>query len=465
MVTEFIGKLHPLLIHLPIGVILVFILFEFIQLNNKIEKPKKIIQIIILLGVISGIASLISGYFLSLQGLHEGDILDRHKWIATSTIIAFTVYGYVTYFHIIQKKIKFALLTFLLILILTTGHLGGTLTHGENYWDFILSNGITNNQIKTTPYTVKNIEEARVFDDLIMVPFKQKCIQCHGLDRQKGKLRLDGKEWVLKGGEDGEIIDLNNPEKSEILKRIFLDLDEEQHMPPKNKQQLSEDEKNIIEWWVSAGAPFNKKVSEIEKSLSLDSILNHYHNKLLSERIDSKKDREKIVPISSEKLESLIKYGWVVSPISKTDNHIRVVGFNLEKPLDSCLDQLLTVKEHVIELKLSFQKINKNNILKIADFVSLEKLWLDNGEISEKSIQPLSNLKNLTYLNISSNSLTTEDILSLGNLKMLEKLYIQNTRVEKTGVEKLMKIFSGAKIYAFKDSMKRVSSDTLFIKK
>ena len=33
--------------------------------------------------------------------------------------------------------------------------------------------------------------------------FQKSCIECHGPDKQKGKLRLDNKEAALKGGEDG----------------------------------------------------------------------------------------------------------------------------------------------------------------------------------------------------------------------------------------------------------------------
>src|SRR5262252_5347839 len=37
------------------------------------------------------------------------------------------------------------------------------------------------------------------------------CFRCHGPDRQKGGLRLDSLEAVLKGGEDGKVVE---PKKS-----------------------------------------------------------------------------------------------------------------------------------------------------------------------------------------------------------------------------------------------------------
>ena len=161
----------------------------------------------------------------------------------------------------------------------------------------------------------------------------------------------------------------------------------------------------------------------------------------------------------------MVKSGWVVSSISKTDNHLRLTGFNLEKSIDSCLDELLEIKEHIIELKLSFQKIDKKNATKIASLINLEKLWLDHSMLNDKSIQSLSNLKKLTYLNLSDNKLSIEDLQRLINLKKLEKLYIQHTGIDNEGYIKLKNDFPHVKIYALSDTMTKVVSDTLFIKK
>jgi uncharacterized membrane protein len=465
MIIEFIGKIHPLLVHLPIGIILLFIFLEFSEVFSNIELPKMIMRLIVIVGVFSGFASIISGYVLSLNGLNDGETLDKHKWIALATIISFTIYGYISQNKNLKKYYRIIALLFLLILLISTGHLGGKLTHGESYWDFITNNNTNNQLIKKTTYNVKNIDEAKIFDDLIMVSFQEKCIQCHGLDRQKGKLRLDGKEWILKGGDEGKIININDLVNSEILKRIFLDLDEEQHMPPKSKQQLSEEEKNIIEWWVNAGAPFDKKVSEIDKTSLIDSTLKAYHRKLISSNTSIKEEREKITPISDKTIELLIKSGWVVSPVSKTDNHLRLIGFNLLKPMDSSLAQLVDIKEHIIELKLSFQKIDNNNLKKIALLTNLEKLWLNNCSLVDGQIESLSNLTKLTYLNLSNNKISISNLKSLKNLRSLQKLYIQQIGIKKNEYNELKNFFPSTELYAMEDSMTKVISDTLFTKK
>ena len=67
-------------------------------------------------------------------------------------------------------------------------------------------------------------------------PILQKaCVQCHGAEKQKGKLRLDTREALLKGGEDGKAVEPGNPDKSDIFRRITLPEDDDDAMPPKGK--------------------------------------------------------------------------------------------------------------------------------------------------------------------------------------------------------------------------------------
>ena len=48
-----------------------------------------------------------------------------------------------------------------------------------------------------------------------------------------------------------------------LLARIHLPLDDDDHMPPDGKLQLSSEEKMILQLWINTGAGFNTKVIEI----------------------------------------------------------------------------------------------------------------------------------------------------------------------------------------------------------
>jgi mono/diheme cytochrome c family protein len=89
---------------------------------------------------------------------------------------------------------------------------------------------------------------------------EKSCTGCHGAEKQKGKLRLDSKEAWLKGGENGKIVEPGNPEKSAVVKAIKYQADDpDQNMPPKKDKKLSAEQVAVIEAWIKAGLPWDKK--------------------------------------------------------------------------------------------------------------------------------------------------------------------------------------------------------------
>ena len=85
--------------------------------------------------------------------------------------------------------------------------------------------------------------------------FAHHCTKCHGQQKQKGELRLDTKDFALKGGEDGAVIVPEKPMESEIIKRIMLQKGHDDAMPPKDGPIEAADIETLRKW-ISAGAPW-----------------------------------------------------------------------------------------------------------------------------------------------------------------------------------------------------------------
>ena len=64
--------------------------------------------------------------------------------------------------------------------------------------------------------------------------FEASCFRCHGEEKQKGELRLDSLQAVLKGGEDGKVI-VPGASKKSLLVIAAARIDDETAMPPKPK--------------------------------------------------------------------------------------------------------------------------------------------------------------------------------------------------------------------------------------
>ena len=85
--------------------------------------------------------------------------------------------------------------------------------------------------------------------------FEAHCVDCHNPGKMKGDLRLDTYEGVLAGGQSGAVVVPADPGSSELLKRLHLPLEDKQHMPPKGRAPLTDDQIAVLEWWIEAGAP------------------------------------------------------------------------------------------------------------------------------------------------------------------------------------------------------------------
>jgi uncharacterized membrane protein len=87
-----IGRLHPLVVHLPIGILLLLALFEFLGRNEKYAVLRPAIVQMAFWGMISAIFSCIAGYILSKSGGYDKDLLAWHKWFGIAIAVLTTAF-------------------------------------------------------------------------------------------------------------------------------------------------------------------------------------------------------------------------------------------------------------------------------------------------------------------------------------------------------------------------------------
>ncbi|HTL08777.1 MAG TPA: c-type cytochrome domain-containing protein, partial [Chitinophagaceae bacterium] len=231
--TELIGHLHPLLVHLPIGVLLLGCFFQLLVLRPAYAYLQPAIGITLFWGMLTAVAACITGYLLSGSGDYDEQLVGRHQWFGIAVAATAAIYYGCYRFNLIRKY-TWALPLVLILLVSITGHLGGTLTHGSDY----LSGSFTNIGVGDAPLPerpVPDVQEAVAYTDLVQPLLQRKCYSCHGPNKQKGKLRMDQVALLMKGGKDGVVLQPGNAEKSELMQRLLLDKADEKHMPPKEK--------------------------------------------------------------------------------------------------------------------------------------------------------------------------------------------------------------------------------------
>jgi len=89
-----------------------------------------------------------------------------------------------------------------------------------------------------------------------------RCFRCHGPDagKRKAKLRLDMREGVLKklddAGKGWAVVKPRDPDRSELIRRIFTDDEDDRMPPPESHLTLSAADKAMLKQWVVEGAEY-----------------------------------------------------------------------------------------------------------------------------------------------------------------------------------------------------------------
>ena len=129
---EFLGHLHPVLVHLPIGILLLACFFQLLTAKEKYNYLKPAIGSTLFCGMITAIFTCITGFILSNSGDYDEDLVGKHQWFGI-TVAAVSIIYYLLQRGKVIVKYSWVMPVLLIVLISITGHLGGSITHGSDY--------------------------------------------------------------------------------------------------------------------------------------------------------------------------------------------------------------------------------------------------------------------------------------------------------------------------------------------
>lgn len=453
----FFGHFHPVIVHLPVGMlVLAFLLYFFSKEQNETLRQKSVASIF-LWASLSAFISCAMGWALSQTGEYDEETLFFHQWLGVSTGVISVILSYMATFWSDEKtmmKLFKPVLWVSLVLITVTGHLGGNLTHGSDYLTAYLPQPMrTWVGMEARAEAVEggaiipkidNIQQAIVYQQLVQPVLKQKCWSCHNAEKQKGKLRMDTPEFLMAGGEDGVIIKTGMPLESEIVKRLLMEANEEHHMPPKGKTPMTEDEISILQWWVQHGADFKKKVIAMPADTKIKSILTKYASgTTATEPYWSPVFKLSISEADEDDLSALRKLGLLVNSAAKDQAFIEVNAVNAHGLTDKELSELSSIQEQIVQLKLGQTKMTDGFMPQIADMPLLIQLDLDHTAVSDKGVVALEELKYLESVNLYGTRVSDAGLMSLAKIKSLKRVYLWQSKVSEAGVAKLKKLRPG----------------------
>ena len=125
--TQFLGRLHPLLVHLPIGFILLALIFELKRFRGK-GSNFNFLQITWFIAFLSSLFSALMGWLLAQNGHYIDTELTPHQYTGI-LLVLFSCVGWILRIKNIRLPSFFSQINnfIVLVLLIIVGHLGGSL--------------------------------------------------------------------------------------------------------------------------------------------------------------------------------------------------------------------------------------------------------------------------------------------------------------------------------------------------
>lgn len=259
---EFFGRLHPLVLHLPIGFFLFLGIIEIASFWSRYREAASARKLLVPLTTFAVVIASACGWVLSWSGEYAGDALAWHKWLGTALIPAALM------MQLLLKRGNlpvYRVSLFAAILLVTaTGHHGGSLVRGSDYLFAVFHRTESREQQPAAErHDPTAAREPAVYTAVIQPILKEYCVNCHGPEKAKGKLLLDNPVNILAGGDSGPVLKAGAASESLLIKRLHLPEDEDEHMPPGGKKQPTAQQAALLEWWINVGAPFDLTASQL----------------------------------------------------------------------------------------------------------------------------------------------------------------------------------------------------------
>ncbi len=442
----FFGRFHPLVLHLPIGFLLLAFILELLSRFKKFEAFKSVVGFVLSLGIISAIISAILGLMLAQGGGYGEDLLSLHQWLGIATSLVACIALVIRMQAVknnspVLDKAYLSFMALMTVLLMGTGHYGGSLTHGSDYLTQYMPNtlrrvaGMDPRQEKKN-IQITNLQEADVYHDVIFPIIDNNCTSCHNPDKKKGELMMHTTEALMDGGEDGPVLVAGSSAKSHMIKRLLLPESDEEHMPPDGKRPLSDEQIKLLSWWIDEGAPFNKQIAQVTLNPDIQNILDALVDPNAHKTAAEILLTTAVAAAEEQVLDQIEQQGIQLYKVADNVNWLHArIAFN--QVGDSLVPLLKPVAQQLVALNIGNTNTTDYSLAAIAEFKKLTRLHLENTQITDAGIEHLTGLDYLEYLNLYGTSITDASIAQLERLKNLRKVYLWKTGITEEGLTQL----------------------------
>ncbi|MBU2906555.1 hypothetical protein KO529_17285 [Arenibacter algicola] len=410
--VAWLGRWHPLILHFPIVLLL---MAAVIGLFNQIV-PKLLLTI----ATLSALVTAITGFFLGTESVPKGDLLFWHQWMGAGVAILAVVWYWLSTNHLQQTYLVKGIQVVLILLVGLTGHYGGMITHGEDFLALPRSK-----KLEKIP------DDPLIYEHIVYRVLDNNCIGCHNPNKKKGELLMTSISELIKGGESGPALVSGDPEKSELIRRLHLPVEDEEHMPPDGKKPLTDDEIQILERWIALGASDTLKLSHLDNSEPLVGMV----KKMMDS--GTKNSWAKLPKVADSTLQNLASDYVTIKRIASNSQALSISVYLPPEYDSKNITDLKRIANNIVELDLSGIPLGEKEMELVAMCKNLEWLEVDRTPITDAEFAKITGLENLRVLKAYETGISDESVAILKDFKGLKSLYVWDTQMSDQGLSEL----------------------------
>ncbi len=495
------ARLHPAAVHFPIGLIATAAFFELLAVLRPQRKgsapetgpaPRQVSPAAVACVTMGALAAALSAWTGWELAEHEppgsslADILLWHRWIGVavaSLALAAALLGQVG--RLQRGASVRSLYRFILFptagLTLWGGHLGGSMVYGEDYyWSLFEEKTAAQPPAQSTPQSTALGEQPPLpadgasalavdFQTEIEPIFAQSCVECHGPNRKRGKLRVDTLDQVA---QRLDVVSPGNSANSDLIRRLKLDPASADFMP-RDREPLAPAQIDLIARWidswdgsvvgiapagedrgaatpdtpqalVDAGTPGDKNAKVVSADSAVKTAADDSEDDaaLIQLPIEAGFEIPDLSPAQQAAIASAMQAVnargasavFIGANSDAVDVNLSVLGTTFSS---SDLALLSGLEPRLRWLNLSGLPIPESAWADLSRFRELHRLDVRNTGVTDSSLRHLASLPNLVSLNLVGNTLTDAAAQILDSMPALKRVYIWQTGLTEPAISTL----------------------------
>jgi len=464
-VLESFGRLHPLLVHLPLGLVFAAFAVEVTRLIQRRPTVSAFTPIALGLAALGAVAASGTGWFFA-ESEASSDSLFWHRWLGISASIVLIALAWLaaratrssgegTQITPIVRSVLLASA----LLVGWVGHLGGDMVWGENYvlqpivkaWRGTPVNDDTG--AKEGAGSGTEPDKLAYYTSNVLPILQDRCYQCHGNGKHKGSLSMDVRSSLVSRDSRGSwIVQAGDPAHSLMIERCMLPAEDDDAMPPKG-DRLKASQLEVLRTWIAAGAvmPAGSATGQASEVGGVRGAPVPASTAESRGPVKVAKGRSAGLPALSDsqvaEAAALRGNGINAVPLSVGASTFAVSIPGGKGVGDVALAALIPIAPQIEELSFARAAVSDAGMMQMPSMPLVRSVRVDNTALTDVGITVLlSRTLEAETVNLVSTSATDGVFMVLAKLPRLQRVYVFNTQITSQGIDRFRATHPGVEI-------------------